>query len=324
VCGSQNHPPNDDKPLSWDAAHYYKANGDDHGCLQNETIYDNVCPSNLDDDQFYDAQLADAAVAQLEGLAARTGAEAARPFFLGVGLRRPHRVWHVPRRFYELYPNNGTAPTAIPLAKHKTAPVGMPELAYIDNAWPTLKGNGSEVATRRGVRCKMARRCIGRACMRVSLCVCAVCKCAVCKHAGVAPLSTVHCPLSIVHCPLVPTAIGSQRLRCTRCLAPSDIRPHPHPRTAPRAHTHAHTHMRVHTRTHTRIHTRAHAHRRPQPIPDRIAALGRWGYYAAVSFMDWNVGRVLAALDSNGFGNNTVVLFTGRWCSSRIGGALHG
>ena len=108
-----------------------------------------------------------------------------------MGLRRPHRVWHVPRRFYELYANNGTAPTDLPLAKHKTWPANTPELAYIDNAWPTLAMTGDA------------------------------------------------------------------------------------------------------------------------PIPDGIAALGRWGYYASVSFTDWNVGRVLAALRANGFEDNTVVLFTG-------------
>jgi len=25
-------------------------------------------------------------------------------------------------------------------------------------------------------------------------------------------------------------------------------------------------------------------------IPDRVAALGRWGYYASVSFTDYNIG----------------------------------
>ena len=33
------------------------------------------------------------------------------------------------------------------------------------------------------------------------------------------------------------------------------------------------------------------------PIPDSIASLGRWGYYASVSFTDYNVGVVLDALE---------------------------
>ena len=57
--------------------------------------------------------------------------EGGRPFFIAAGLRRPHRVWHVPKRFYDLYENNGTAPTAMPLAMHKTGPKGMPPLAYV-------------------------------------------------------------------------------------------------------------------------------------------------------------------------------------------------
>jgi hypothetical protein len=47
-----NHPKNNDMPYSWD--NYYKANGDDHGCRKNETIYDNVCPSEEPDTAFYD------------------------------------------------------------------------------------------------------------------------------------------------------------------------------------------------------------------------------------------------------------------------------
>ena len=35
----------------------------------------------------------------------------------------------------------------------------------------------------------------------------------------------------------------------------------------------------------------------PDPLKLR---LGRWGYYAATSFTDWNVGRVLDALDAEG------------------------
>ena len=95
------------------------------------------------------------------------------------------------RRFYELYANNGTAPTDLPLAKHKTWPANTPELACIDNAWPTLAMTG---------------------------------------HA---------------------------------------------------------------------------------PIPNGITVLGRWGYYASVSFTDWNLGRVLVTLRANCFEDKTVVLFMG-------------
>ena len=35
-------------------------------------------------------------------------------------------------------------------------------------------------------------------------------------------------------------------------------------------------------------------------ISDRLAALGRWGYYASVSFTDYNVGIILDGLDNLG------------------------
>ena len=44
-----------------------------------------------------------------------------------------------------------------------------------------------------------------------------------------------------------------------------------------------------------------------QPVDDEIAAHWRRGYYAAVSYMDWNVGKLLDAIDDLGFANNTIV-----------------
>lgn len=178
------HPANNDSPYSWD--NYFFANGDDRGCRANETIYSNVCPSAEPDDAFYDNELCTLTIAEMEkakGLG--------KPFFIAAGLRRPHRLWHVPRWAYDLYPNNGTAPISMQLAKHKNGPVGMPELAFIDNAWPTITYNQTT------------------------------------------------------------------------------------------------------------------------PIPDSIAALGRWGYYAAVSFTDHNVGLVLQALDDLDLASNTVVALIG-------------
>lgn len=118
-------PPNNDAPHSW--TQYYHPNGDDKGCLANETLtyegqkIEGVCPSAQPDDAFYDYQLASDAISELQK--AKSHPEEL-PFFLGVGFRRPHLEWHVPRRFYDLYANSGSAPTAIPLAVHKTAPSG--------------------------------------------------------------------------------------------------------------------------------------------------------------------------------------------------------
>eukprot|EP00039_Didymoeca_costata_P032396 m.37670 g.37670 ORF g.37670 m.37670 type:complete len:611 (-) comp9338_c0_seq2:59-1891(-) len=179
-----NKPANNDMPLSWDS--YYFHNGDDQGCRENGTIYSNVCPSSEPDNAFYDNMLVTEAISQIKQSKGLN-----RPFFIAAGLRRPHRVWHVPRAFYDLYANNGTFPTDMKLAEYKLGPEGMPELAYIDNAWPGFPYNQSS------------------------------------------------------------------------------------------------------------------------PIPDYIAALGRWGYYASVSFTDYNVGLILDTLDTEGLADNTVVAFTG-------------
>eukprot|EP00041_Stephanoeca_diplocostata_P022203 m.527055 g.527055 ORF g.527055 m.527055 type:complete len:610 (-) comp22008_c0_seq7:1261-3090(-) len=180
-----NKPRDNDMPFSWD--NYYFANGDDKGCRENETIYNNVCPSAEDDDAFYDYQLAVLAARQI--IASKS---LGRPFFVGAGLRRPHRVWHVPKRFYDLYDNNGSNPIDMKLAAYPFGPSGMPELAYITNAWPSFSYNQSV------------------------------------------------------------------------------------------------------------------------PIPDQIAALGRWGYYAATSFTDHNIGIILQAIAADDYVfNNTIVLLTG-------------
>ena len=56
--------------------------------------------------------------------AARHRRETGQPFFLGVGLRKPHLDWRVPRAFLDLYPEE------VPLARHQTAPDGLPPIAY--------------------------------------------------------------------------------------------------------------------------------------------------------------------------------------------------
>ena len=48
-----------------------------------------------------------------------------------------------------------------------------------------------------------------------------------------------------------------------------------------------------------------------QPLGPALARNLKHGYYAAVSFVDTQVGRVLAALDASGAGNNTVVVVFG-------------
>ena len=46
-----------------------------------------------------------------------------------------------------------------------------------------------------------------------------------------------------------------------------------------------------------------------QPTPPQAIELRR-GHYAAVSYLDAQIGRILAALDDTGLAGNTVVVFT--------------
>ena len=46
-----------------------------------------------------------------------------------------------------------------------------------------------------------------------------------------------------------------------------------------------------------------------QPIPNATAALLRRDYYACISWVDFNVGRILDEIDALGLGNDTVVAF---------------
>jgi iduronate 2-sulfatase len=124
-------PANNDMPKSW--TEYTFPNGDDPGCRANETIYSGVCPTQEPDDWFYDNQLAQNVVQNMQ-----KAKQKGMPFFLAAGIRRPHRPWDVPDRFYNLYKKEN-----IPLAKHTKGPTGMPELAYIQNSWPPVHYNQS-------------------------------------------------------------------------------------------------------------------------------------------------------------------------------------
>jgi iduronate 2-sulfatase len=50
-----------------------------------------------------------------------------RPFFFMAGFARPHAPWRVPERFVELYENSSHT---INMPTHRTAPAGMPAIAY--------------------------------------------------------------------------------------------------------------------------------------------------------------------------------------------------
>ena len=47
-----------------------------------------------------------------------------------------------------------------------------------------------------------------------------------------------------------------------------------------------------------------------QAVPSEAAALLRQGYYAAVSYVDEQVGKILAELEALKMGDSTIVAFT--------------
>ena len=76
-----------------------------------------MCPGNndTDDDAFYDHRLASRGIAMLK--IAKKKVQQGGNFFIGIGIRRPHTAWRMPRRFWELY---NVTHANITLAKHQS------------------------------------------------------------------------------------------------------------------------------------------------------------------------------------------------------------
>ena len=125
-------PKNDpqDARISWSPEAFYS----DGGQLGKGGLYDPVwqppkgAAGNLvfrapdeEEPQMPDGNITDHAVATIERMANGTfGADVAngsRPFFLAVGLHKPHTPWHCPSRFWDLYPLAN-----VPSVPHTTLP----------------------------------------------------------------------------------------------------------------------------------------------------------------------------------------------------------
>lgn len=76
------------------------------------------------DDAYPDGKVAAGAVAALEELARTPG----RPFFLAVGIRKPHLPFTAPKKYWDLYDD-----VKIPDVAQPTAPQGAPEIALHDS-----------------------------------------------------------------------------------------------------------------------------------------------------------------------------------------------
>ena len=75
-----------------------------------------------DDTNCSDVAIADTVRAQLRAWA-RDHRPGGTPFFLGLGIHKPHLPWAVPRRFKQQLPEL----EAVPLAAHRLPPAGMPD-----------------------------------------------------------------------------------------------------------------------------------------------------------------------------------------------------
>lgn len=88
-------------------------------------------------DMFIDNKLAAHGVATLTNVSAQQKATG-QPFFVAVGLHRPHLPWDVPEEYYELYTAAGRKPIA--LADHNQPPVNYNITGAQDWSWDPQSG----------------------------------------------------------------------------------------------------------------------------------------------------------------------------------------
>ena len=84
---------------------------------------------NKDDADFFDRRMADTAIGHL-----RAAKNTSRPFFLAVGIRRPHTPWRVPARWKEHYAN-----VSVGLPTQPTMDPPIPDIAWSNEAFDKAK-----------------------------------------------------------------------------------------------------------------------------------------------------------------------------------------
>ena len=110
-------PPNNDPPSWSDLDKFPYVFPPVRGC-PNRTTW---CPLPRKNNTFCDVNSTDVIVARL-----RHAAEAKLPFFLGLGIHKPHLPWRYPRDFLNSYPSADQITPAI----HRLVPEGMPPVAF--------------------------------------------------------------------------------------------------------------------------------------------------------------------------------------------------
>ena len=80
-----------------------------------------VCPNALPIEEFSDTLDTRGTISDME-YASKLG----KPFFVTLGIHRPHLPWNVPQRFWDMYPD--TEDIALPL--HEAGPKDMPPIAF--------------------------------------------------------------------------------------------------------------------------------------------------------------------------------------------------
>ncbi len=86
-----------------------------------------VQPDNVwDESRYWDYRIATEGIKLMQEAAAKQE-EDAEPFFLAVGFHQPHRPWHMPQKYWDLY---DTMP--IPVTPHTTWPIDAPTVATGD------------------------------------------------------------------------------------------------------------------------------------------------------------------------------------------------
>eukprot|EP01006_Ploeotia_vitrea_P004687 TRINITY_DN115191_c0_g1_i1.p1 TRINITY_DN115191_c0_g1~~TRINITY_DN115191_c0_g1_i1.p1 ORF type:complete len:546 (+),score=36.72 TRINITY_DN115191_c0_g1_i1:136-1638(+) len=132
-------PPHNDEPKSWSQDYpYYEPPSE--GCKKHPTNggRDIMCPDKGPYDDYFDYKITQQMLKELQ-YANNKREKDGNPFFIGIGVHKPHIPWHVPEHFTTLYPSADK----IPAATDQYPPKGSPSVAFTAE-WDGLMEIGIE------------------------------------------------------------------------------------------------------------------------------------------------------------------------------------